>query len=69
MKVFTIDGRDYRLPNSLNDRSLHAYHDLIDHNLKCSVFTSTDVLAAAGACADAELNRWIAWYQTRYNIH
>ena len=54
--------------NSYLDPSLRAYQDLIDHNPRFSVFTSTDVLAAASACDDVELNHWIAWYRTLYNL-
>jgi hypothetical protein len=54
--------------NTHLDPSLHAYQDLIAHNPKFSTFTSTDVLAAASACDDVEMNHWIAWYRTLYNL-
>ena len=96
MQVFTIDGQDYRLPNSLNvfQQALYVHlinwkwqhittepgqergvpYDAILPDLYADQYPMlypavTDALAAAGACDDVELNRWMAWYQTLYNLH
>jgi len=50
------------------DKSLDRYRELIAHNPKFSVFTSTDVIEAAGMCRDAELDKWIAWYRDLYSV-
>ncbi|CAG0937187.1 hypothetical protein TFLX_06100 [Thermoflexales bacterium] len=50
------------------EQILFRQKTMIAHNPKFSTFTSTDVLAAASACADVELNHWITWYQTLHNL-
>lgn len=50
------------------DETLAAYRDLIAKNPKFSVFTSKDVLCAAGKVGDHQLNQWIDWYQGLYKV-
>lgn len=52
--------------NSHLDKTLNAYKSLISNNQRFSVFTSADVLDAAGRFADADLMRWIDWYRLLY---
>ncbi len=54
--------------NTYLDPTLRAYQELIAHNGQFSVFTSTDVLDAAGALGDVEMNRWIEWYKDLYSL-
>lgn len=54
--------------NSHLGKSLAAYQELIANNPKFSVFTSGDVIAAAAALDDPELNQWTAWYRELYNL-
>ena len=50
------------------DKSLAEYRQLIADNLKFSVFTSADVIAAASTLQDPELDKWIAWYKGLYAL-
>lgn len=54
--------------NTSLDTTLDAYQELIASNPNFSVFTSADVIAAASAINDAQLDEWIAWYKTLYNL-
>lgn len=54
--------------NSSLDRTLEQYDDLIGHSPQFSVLTSADVVAAAAALHDPELDRWIAWYRELYDL-
>jgi len=54
--------------NTSLDTTLDAYQELIASNPKFSVFTSADVIAAASAINDAQLDEWIAWYKSLYNL-
>ena len=54
--------------NTSLDATLDAYQELIAYNPKFSVFTSADVIAAASAINDAQLDEWIVWYKTLYNL-
>jgi hypothetical protein len=54
--------------NSSLDKSIAAYKELIDDNAKFSVFTSDDVIAAAGAIGDGQLDDWVAWYCNLYDL-
>lgn len=54
--------------NTYLDQSLAEYMDLIANNPKFSVFTSKDVLDAAAALGDPELDQWIAWYRELYAL-
>jgi len=54
--------------NTALDKSLRAYQDLIDHQPKFSVLTSADVIAAAVAMNDSDLNQWIKWYRSLYKL-
>lgn len=48
--------------------SLEAYQNLIAHNPNFTVFTSADVIQAAAALDDPDLNRWVAWYRDLYAL-
>lgn len=61
MKIVTVNGNDYRLPNALNAFQQALYIHLID-------WKWPDVIAAASAVDDAGLNDWIGWYQALYNV-
>lgn len=50
------------------DKSLKDYQVLIGNNPKFSIFTSSDVIAAAASIHDLELDQWIAWYRELYNL-
>jgi len=50
------------------DESIKAYKDLIDDNPKFSVFTSADVISAANAVGDRQLDDWVTWYCGLYNV-
>jgi hypothetical protein len=50
------------------DASLNAFTKLVGNNPKFSVFTSEDVLQAAEALQDDELNQWAHWYRTLYML-
>ncbi len=54
--------------NTLLDKSLAAYKNLIASNPRFSVFTSADAVAAAAALDDVELGRWIEWYRALYDL-
>ena len=54
--------------NTLLDKSLAAYKNLIASNPRFSVFTSADAVAAAAALDDGELGRWIEWYRALYDL-
>ena len=54
--------------NTHLDQSLASYQFLIDNNPSFSVFSSDDVLAAAAAVNNPELDRWIAWYRNLYAL-
>ena len=54
--------------NTALDDSLHAYRQLIADHPKFTVFTSADVIAAAAALNDTQLNAWIRWYKDLYNL-
>jgi hypothetical protein len=54
--------------NTSLDKSLAEYQDLIANNPKFSVFTSSDVIAAATALTDPKLDQWIAWYRNLYAV-
>jgi hypothetical protein len=54
--------------NIFLDQSLAKYQDLIAANPKFSVFTSGDVIATASALNDTQLDEWIAWYKSLYNL-
>jgi hypothetical protein len=54
--------------NTALDKSLQAYQDLIGHNPNFSVFTSTDVIAAAEAIKEPDLHHWITWYKSLYKL-
>ncbi len=54
--------------NTYLDATLDAYRELIDHNPGFSVFTSADVIAAACAANDTQLDRWITWYKELYRM-
>jgi hypothetical protein len=50
------------------DESIAAYKDLIDNNTKFSVFTSGDIIAAASAIGDGQLDDWDTWYCSLYDL-
>jgi hypothetical protein len=50
------------------DKSLTQYRQLIADNPRFSVFTSSDVIAAAATIHDPELDKWIAWYKELYAL-
>jgi hypothetical protein len=54
--------------NTSLDATLVAFADLVGNNPKFSVFTSEDVLRAAEARQDDELNRWATWYRNLYML-
>jgi hypothetical protein len=54
--------------NTVLDKSLEEYQNLIAKNSKFSVFTSADVIDAATALDDPELNEWVEWYQDLYAL-
>lgn len=54
--------------NKALDKSINQYNDLINDNIKFSVFDSKDVINAASKVNDAELNIWIDWYRALYKI-
>ena len=54
--------------NTALDATLEDYQDVIASNPKFSTFTSTDVIAAASAVNDAQLDQWVMWYKTLYNL-
>lgn len=54
--------------NSALCKTIADYQNLICDNPKFTAFTSLDVIAAAEAHADQELQTWINWYKELYNI-
>ncbi len=54
--------------NTHLDQSLAKYRQLIADNPRFSVFTSSDVIAAASTLHDPELDGWIAWYRDLYAL-
>jgi hypothetical protein len=54
--------------NTHLDPSLADYQNLIASNPKFTVFTSADVIDAAAALSDPELDQWIAWYRNLYAL-
>jgi hypothetical protein len=54
--------------NTFLDPSLAKYQDLIIHNPKFSIFTSAEVIAAAFALHNPELNQWVDWYRDLYAL-
>lgn len=54
--------------NKSLDDSINQYKDLINNNLKFSVFDSIDVIDAANFISDKVLNEWIDWYRGLYKI-
>lgn len=52
---------------SLNS-TLDEYQELINNNPKFSTFTSDQVVAAASAQHDADLDQWVTWYKALYNL-
>ncbi len=54
--------------NTHLDQSLAKYRQLIADNPRFSVFTSSDVIAAASTLHDPELDRWITWYRDLYAL-
>jgi hypothetical protein len=54
--------------NTALDDTLATYQGLIANHPKFSVLTSADVIAAAAAVNDPDLNRWIAWYKELYKL-
>jgi hypothetical protein len=54
--------------NTHLDKSLAAYQELIVRNPKFSVLTSADLIAAAAALNDTELDKWIVWYRDLYDL-
>lgn len=54
--------------NAALDNTLDAYKHLTNNNSKFSVFTSADVIAAAGGQARDQLGEWIEWYKGLYAV-
>ena len=54
--------------NTQLDATLDAYQKLIGNNPDFSVFTSADVITAASALNDPQLDEWITWYKSLYNL-
>lgn len=54
--------------NESLDETLNAYQNLINTNSKFSVFTSADVLGAAGKHGDTQLDHWRTWYNSLYKL-
>lgn len=54
--------------NKALDNSINHYKDLINDNIKFSVFDSKDVINAARTIGDPALNIWIDWYKGMYKI-
>lgn len=54
--------------NSSLEKTIHAYRNLIADNPKFSTFSSADVIGAAAAMHDKELDEWIHWYKTLYDL-
>jgi hypothetical protein len=54
--------------NTALNETLAEYRELIASNPKFSVFTSADVIAAAAAIGDPNLDQWIAWYRDLYAL-
>lgn len=48
--------------------TLTAYQTLIADNPKFSVFTSSDVIAAASSMGDDQLEQWVSWYKNLYAL-
>jgi hypothetical protein len=54
--------------NTALDKTLKEYQNLIGNNSKFSVFTSAEIINAAAAFDDPDLNRWIDWYEDLYAL-
>ena len=54
--------------NTALEASLESYRHLIGDNPKFSTFTSAEVVSAAEACRDQELDAWIDWYSELYDL-
>jgi len=54
--------------NSLLDKTMSAYKDLIDNNPRFTDFTSAEIIAAAYSIGDANLDKWIEWYKELYKL-
>ncbi len=65
MKIFTHNGKNYRLPNSFNDFQQEIYFHLIDW--KCAHITR-EAGYNRGNPYNANLERWIAWYRELYAV-
>jgi hypothetical protein len=54
--------------NTALDNSLARYREMIGDTSAFSTFTSADVITAAVALHDPELDRWIDWYRELYAV-
>lgn len=54
--------------NNYLDTTLKNYQDLIQNNPKFSIFNSNDFIKAAKSVNSLELDIWIDWYRTLYNV-
>lgn len=54
--------------NIVLNKTLEEYQALIDDNPKFTTFTSTEVIAAAEAMADKDLQAWTKWYRELYDV-
>ncbi len=59
----------FRHPENMSlNFTLDQYQEMINNDPKFSTFTSAQVIAAASAQHDADLDQWVAWYKALYNL-
>jgi len=54
--------------NRLLDNTINEYRALVGDNERFSGLTSLDVVKAAAAVSNPELDRWVAWYRDLYRL-